>query len=47
MHPKGVQGIMALYPDAKFPTLIGLKPSTSFLGSIELIIFFSYMFRQR
>ena len=39
MHPKGVQGTIALYPEAKFPTLIGLNPSTSFNGSIKLIIF--------
>ena len=36
----GVQGTIASYPEAKFPTFNGLKPSTSFLGSIVFIIFF-------
>ena len=38
-HPNGVHGTIALYPEARFPTFTGLKPSTSFNGLIALIIF--------
>ena len=31
-----MQGTIALWPEANFPTLIGLNPSTSFEGSIDI-----------
>ena len=34
-----MQGIIASYPDARFPTFTGLKPSTSFDGCMAFIIF--------
>ena len=34
-----MQGTIALYPEARFPTFTGLNPSTSFNGSIALMIF--------
>ena len=43
-HPRGVHGMIELLPEAKFPTFIGLNPSTSFEGSIKLIIFFTNLF---
>ena len=36
-HPEGVQGASACAPDARRPTLIGWKPSTSLAGSIASI----------